>query len=47
MRVHNLAKEDFHAQESRYSEAQIIGVLREHEAGATVADLSRQYGVSQ
>lgn len=32
---------------SRYSEEQIIGILREHEAGASVADLSRRHGVSQ
>lgn len=32
---------------SRYSEEQIIGVLREHEAGASVADLTRRHGVSQ
>ena len=32
---------------SRYREEQIIGILREHEAGATVADLSRRHGVSQ
>ena len=32
---------------SRYSEEQIIGILREHEAGASVTDLSRQHGVSQ
>lgn len=32
---------------SRYSEEQIIGVLREHEAGASVTDLSRHHGVSQ
>lgn len=32
---------------SRYSEEQIIGILREHEAGASVTDLSRRHGVSQ
>ncbi len=32
---------------SRFSEEQIIGVLREHEAGASAADLARKHGVSQ
>lgn len=31
---------------SRFSEEQIIGILREHEAGAAVADLARKYGMS-
>jgi putative transposase len=30
----------------RYSEDQIIGMLREHEAGAAVVDLCRRHGVS-
>lgn len=30
----------------RYTEEQIIAVLREGEAGARVADLSRKYGMS-
>ena len=30
----------------RYTEEQIIGVLREAEAGAKVADLCRKYGMS-
>lgn len=31
---------------SRFSEDQIIGVLKEHEAGAAVADLCRKHGMS-
>ena len=31
---------------SRFSEEQIIGILKEHQAGATAADLCRKYGVS-
>ncbi len=31
----------------RYTEEQIIGILKEHEAGAKVADLVRKHGVSE
>ena len=31
---------------TRFSEEQIIGILKEHEAGVSVADLCRKYGVS-
>jgi putative transposase len=31
----------------RFSEEQIIAVLREHEAGAKTADLARKHGVSE
>lgn len=31
---------------SRFTEAQIIGILKEHEAGVSVADLCRKHGVS-
>ena len=31
---------------SRFSEEQIIGILKEHQAGARAADLCRKYGVS-
>ena len=30
---------------NRYTEEKIISILKEHEAGATVADLSRRHGV--
>ena len=31
---------------SRFTEDQIIGILQEHEAGVSVADLCRKHGVS-
>jgi putative transposase len=31
----------------RFTEEQIIAVLREHEAGAKTADLTRQHGISE
>jgi len=31
---------------SRFSEEQIIGILKEHEAGVSVADLCRKHGVT-
>lgn len=31
---------------SRFSEEQIIGILKEHQAGATAAELCRKHGVS-
>ena len=32
---------------ARFSEVQIIAVLREHEAGAKAADLARKHGISE
>ena len=31
---------------SRYSEEQIIGILKQHEAGVKTADLCREHGIS-
>ena len=31
---------------SRFTEEQIIGILKEHEAGISVSDLCRKHGVS-
>lgn len=31
---------------SRFTEAQIIGVLHEHEAGAKIAELCRRHGIT-
>ncbi len=31
---------------SRFSEEQIIGILKEHQAGMSAADLCRKHGVS-
>jgi putative transposase len=30
----------------RFSEQQIIGIIKEHEAGAKVGDLCRRHGIS-
>jgi len=32
---------------SRFTEEQIVGVLKEHELGAKTADLCRKHGISQ
>ena len=31
----------------RYSEEQVIGILKEHEAGASMPEWSRRYGVAE
>lgn len=32
--------------EARFTQEQIIGILKEHQAGATAADLCRRHGIS-
>jgi putative transposase len=32
---------------SRYREEQIIGILKQHEAGVKTADLCREHGISE
>jgi putative transposase len=39
-------REDQRMKRKRFSEEQIIGILREHEAGVAVAELCRKHGVS-
>jgi putative transposase len=31
---------------SKYSEEQVIGILKEHEAGVSTAEICRKYGIS-
>ena len=38
--------EDQSMKRNRFTEEQIIGILKEHEAGLSVADLCRKHGVS-
>jgi putative transposase len=38
--------EDQSMKRKRFTEEQIIGILKEHEAGVSVADLGRKHGVS-
>src|ERR1700751_2132435 len=40
-------RKDQSMKRSRFSEEQIIGILKEHEAGVSVADLCRKHGVGE
>ena len=41
-----LQREDERVKSSRFSEEQIIGILKQSEAGAKTGDLCRQHGIS-
>jgi putative transposase len=41
-----LRKEDERVKKSRFSEEQIIGILKQSEAGAKTSELCRQHGIS-
>ena len=40
-------KKDGQMKRARFTEEQIIAVLKEHEAGAKTADLARKHGISE
>lgn len=44
--VESVAKETDVMKRSRFTEEQIIGILKEQEAGAKMADVCRKYGIS-
>ncbi|MGY2843414.1 putative transposase [Bradyrhizobium sp. USDA 4509] len=47
MELESGLSKDGQMKRARFTEEQIIAVLKEHEAGATIADLARKHGVSE
>ena len=47
MELESGLKKDGQMKRARFTEEQIIAVLKEHEAGVKTADLARKYGISE
>ena len=47
MELESGLKKDGQMKRARFTEEQIIAVLKEHEAGAKTADLARKHGISE
>ena len=47
MELESGPQKDGQMKRARFSEEQIIAVLKEHEAGAKTADLARKHGISE
>src|ERR1700726_2914420 len=47
MELESDLKKDGQMKRARFTEEHIIGVLKEHEAGAKTADLARKHGISE
>jgi putative transposase len=47
MKLESGLKKDGQMKRARFTEEQIIAVLKEHEAGTKTADLARKHGISE
>src|SRR5918993_655066 len=47
MRLESVQRGDGRMKRSRFSEDQIIGMLKEHEAGMKTAEICRKHGISE
>ena len=47
MRLESVQRGDGRRKRSRFTEEQIIGMLKEHEAGTKTAEICRKHGISE